>query len=145
MVFSWPISRKRLFAAKTAFLFLFTIAGTFISNLLAVLTTLLLSNLFHGFPGAFTADDLGYLLLVSFSIALLASCICLVAVWFGFRRKSSTAVIAAALILIAPMTNMASANLYGGLSLIVFTLIMAVVFLFVYGNLSKKIVSMEAL
>ncbi len=43
------------------------------------------------------------------------------------------------------MTNMASANLYGGLSLIVFTLIMAVVFLFVYGNLSKKIVSMEAL
>lgn len=51
LVFSWPISRKRLFAAKTAFLFLFTIAGTFISNLLAVLTTLLLSNLFHGFPG----------------------------------------------------------------------------------------------
>ena len=40
---------------------------------------------------------------------------------------------------------LASANLYGGLSLIVFTLIMAVVFLFVYGNLSKKIVSMEAL
>ena len=84
LVFSWPISRKRLFAAKTAFLFLFTIAGTFVSNLLAVLTTLLLSNLFHGFPGAFTADDLGYLLLVSFSIALLASCICLAAVRFGF-------------------------------------------------------------
>lgn len=145
LVFSWPISRKRLFAAKTAFLFLFTIAGTFISNLLAVLTTLLLSNLFHGFPGAFTADDLGYLLLVSFSIALLASCICLAAVRFGFWKKSPTAVIVSALILIAPMTNMASANLYGGLSLIVFTLIMAVVFLFVYGNLSKKIVSMEAL
>ena len=145
LVFSWPISRKRLFAAKTAFLFLFTIAGTFISNLLAVLTTLLLSNLFHGFPGAFTADDLGYLLLVSFSIALLASCICLAAVRFGFWKKSPTAVIVSALILIAPMTNMASANLYGGLSLIVFTLIMAVAFLFVYGNLSKKIVSMEAL
>lgn len=81
---------------------------------------------------------MGYLLLVSFSIALLASCICLAAVRFGFWKKSPTAVIVSALILIAPMTNMASANLYGGLSLIVFTLIMAVVFLFVYGNLSKK-------
>lgn len=145
LVFSWPISRKRLFAAKTAFIFLFTAAGAVLCNLLTVFTAVLLSNLFHGFTGTFTADDSGYLLLVSFSIALLASCICLAAVRFGFWKKSPTAVIVSALVLIAPMTNMASANLYGGLSLPVFTLIMAVVFLFVYRNLSKTIVSMEAL
>ena len=145
LVFSWPVSRRQLFAAKTALIFLFTAAGTFLSNLLSVSTALFFSTLFHGLPEAFLPADLGYLFLVSFSIALLASCICLVAVWFGFRRKSSTAVIAAALILIAPMTNMAAAGMYGGFSLLAFTLIMGLVFLFVYRKLSAKVTVMEVL
>ena len=145
LVFSWPVSRRQLFAAKTTLIFLFTAAGAFLCNLLSVSTALFFSALFHGFPGAFVPSDLGYLLLVSFCIALLASCICLVAVWFGFRRKSSTAVIVAALILIAPMTNIAAAGMYGGFSFLAFTLIMGIVFLFVYRKLSAKVTVMEVL
>lgn len=145
LVFSWPVSRRQLFAAKTTLIFLFTAAGVFLCNLLSVSTALFFSALFHGFPGAFLPSDLGYLLLVSFCIALLASCICLVAVWFGFRRKSSTAVIVAALILIAPMTNIAAAGMYGGFSFLAFTLIMGIVFLFVYRKLSAKVTVMEVL
>nr|WP_308628723.1 ABC transporter permease [uncultured Eisenbergiella sp.] len=145
LVFSWPVSRRQLFAAKTTLIFLFTAAGAFLCNLLSVSTALFFSALFHGFPGAFLPSDLGYLLLVSFCIALLASCICLVAVWFGFRRKSSTAVIVAALILIAPMTNIAAAGMYGGFSFLAFTLIMGIVFLFVYRKLSAKVTVMEVL
>ena len=40
LVFSWPVSRRQLFAAKTALIFLFTAAGTFLSNLLSVSTAL---------------------------------------------------------------------------------------------------------
>ena len=145
LVFSWPVSRRQLFAAKTALIFLFTAAGTFLSNLLSVSTALFFSTMFHGLPEAFLPADLGYLFLVSFSIALLASCICLVAVWFGFRKKSATTVIISALILTAPMTNFASAGMYGWMSLAVLAAVMGALYFIVYRSLSRKVSLMEVL
>ena len=43
------------------------------------------------------------------------------------------------------MTNMAAAGMYGGFSLLAFTLIMGLVFLFVYRKLSAKVTVMEVL
>ncbi|MFR9235754.1 MAG: hypothetical protein ACLVLH_23370 [Eisenbergiella massiliensis] len=76
---------------------------------------------------------------------LLTACTSLIAVWFGFRKKSATTVIISALILTAPMTNFASAGMYGWMSLAGFAAVMGALYFIVYRSLSRKVSLMEVL
>ena len=80
-----------------------------------------------------------HLLICSICISLLAACTSLIAVWFGFRKKSATTVIISALILTAPMTNFASAGMYGWMSLAGFAAVMGALYFIVYRSLSRKV------
>ena len=71
--------------------------------------------------------------------------------YFSYRRmvrfpeKSATTVIISALILTAPMTNFASAGMYGWMSLAGFAAVMGALYFIVYRSLSRKVSLMEVL
>lgn len=145
LLFSYPVDRRQMFASKAAVSFLFTAGAAFASNTLSVLAAVFISRLGGGLPGEFQASDGTQLLICSICISLLAACTSLIAVWFGFWKKSATTVIISALILTAPMSNFASAGMYGWMSLAGFALVMGIVYFIVYRSLSNKVSLMEVL
>lgn len=145
LLFSYPVDRRRMFASKTAVSFLFTAGSAFASNMLSVLAAVLVSRLGGGLPGEFLISNGAHLLICSICISLLSACTSLIAVWFGFRKKSATTVIISALILTAPMTNFASAGMYGWMSLAGFAAVMGSLYFIVYRSLSRKVSLMEVL
>lgn len=108
LLFSYPQSRGRILFAKCVLVFCFTAVSMFVCNVAAVLIFSVFSNMFALLPEQFGLSMLPTLLSVSGVSSLLAASIGLIALRIGFWKKSLTATIVTAVILVVPFSNVLS-------------------------------------
>lgn len=105
LLFSYPVSRKKLFLSKVTLISICTGAGLLISNLVAF-------SLFFGIESVFplVSDHVTFglilqLLFLSLMTAVLAAAIGAISMIIGFRKKSTSATIVSAIVLIAVISS----------------------------------------
>lgn len=108
LLFSYPQKRSQILLAKCSFIFVYVFVAMIISNILATAIAGFLSNMLGIVSSPFVFAHFGILFKFSFLSALLANVIGLVALRFGFWKKSIITTIVVAVILITPFGNIAS-------------------------------------
>lgn len=105
VLFTYPISRKKLIAVKLLFIAALTGAAVFVSNIISVGITLLLNSYLHIIPGnvdmAFLQQQV--LSILTFSIATAGTC--LIPLYFGLRKQSIPATIVSSLLIVAVISS----------------------------------------
>lgn len=118
-LFTYPISRKKIIAAKLLLIFLLTAAGYFLAKMIYVYSMVLINPLISMIPSNLTADMALAEIPVSALEALAVSGMGFLALYFGMKKKSPTHAIIAACI-IGTLLNSNFGNNY---TLFQFTLI----------------------
>lgn len=145
LLFSYPVERQTLFRIKTIICWCVTLAGAFIGNTAAILIAGGISNLFHVMSVSFGVKEFGAALFYSAIMAVLAGCVGLISLWFGFWKSSVIVEIVSALIMIMPVTNMLSAQIVFDVGMLVMILIALLISVVVFKKLEFKIRNMEVI
>lgn len=105
ILFSYPISRKKLLGAKLLFITILTFITVFVTNLLSAGLLMLLNSYLHFIPGnADTAFLLKQLLsMLTFSVATAGTSI--IPLYFGMRKHSVPATIVSAIVIVALISS----------------------------------------
>lgn len=105
-LFMYPISRKKLIAAKLAIIILFTFCSIIISNLFVTSVFCFISERYHLLPDTLTASMITQLIPSVFMNAIAASGMSLIPLYFGMRKCSiSTTIITSLLIVMVVSSN----------------------------------------
>lgn len=105
-LFMYPISRKKLIAAKLAIIILFTFCSIIISNLFVTSVFCFISERYHLLPDTLTASIITQLIPSVFMNAIAASGMSLIPLYFGMRKYSiSTTIITSLLIVMVVSSN----------------------------------------
>jgi len=105
-LFMYPISRKKLIAAKLAIIILFTFCSIIISNLFVTSVFCFISERYHLLPDTLTASMITQLIPSVFMNAIAASGMSLIPLYFGMRKYSiSTTIITSLLIVMVVSSN----------------------------------------
>ncbi|MFD3260594.1 ABC transporter permease [Paenibacillus lentus] len=105
VLFTCPISRKRLIGVKLLLIAILTGVTVFVSNLFSALVVMLLNSYFHFFPG--TPEE-GFLLkqvlsMLTFSVATAGTS--LIPLYFGLRKQSVPATILSSILIVALISS----------------------------------------
>lgn len=105
LLFMYPISRKKLMAAKIIIVFLFTLLAVAISNI--ILGTILASLCYFTefIPGPLTAAVVSTALIKAGAGAVYAAGIGLIPLYVGMRRKSVPATIISAVLIVSVISS----------------------------------------
>lgn len=145
LLFSYPVERKALFRAKTAICWCLTAGSAWIMNFMIILIAGGISNLFQIMPKGLGGSELVYALVHSVEVAVLAGCVGLISLWFGFWKSSVIVEIISSLIMIMPVTNMISSQIIWGTGMITIVILALVISIVVCKKLEFKIKNMEVL
>jgi ABC-type transport system involved in multi-copper enzyme maturation permease subunit len=143
LLFSYPVSRKKVFLSKLALVSMTTIAGLIISNLIVFSVFLGMESVFSLVGDKVTSDLLAQLIILTVVTSVLAAAIGVVSLSIGFRKKSSQATVVSAVVLVAVFCS-AISNIGAGGFLAVAIGIILLIAVIVTGGLVKKINHMEA-
>jgi ABC-type transport system involved in multi-copper enzyme maturation permease subunit len=99
MMFTYPISRKKILFSKLLIVFVFTFTTIMFSTLLIGVGIYLLNPLIHIVPETISGEDILAYLTKSLFGALATAGVSLIPLFFGMRKKSSAATIVSAVIL----------------------------------------------
>lgn len=105
LLFSYPVSRKKIFLTKLSVVFIFTVLSMLISNFIIYLIFGISESFMHLVKGAFTASIMLQALRVTIAMAFIAASIGIVAVGIGFIKKSVPATIISAVLIASLMCN----------------------------------------
>lgn len=138
LLFSYPVSRKKVFLSKIMLISIFTIVGLMISNLIVFTVFTMTESVFPLVKDTLTSELIKRILLQTVSMAVLAASLGIIAMWIGFSRKSVPLTIISAVILCSLISN-------AGMSIIIIfaALIAAVVSAMVISRLLSKVNHME--
>lgn len=142
LLFSYPISRKKTFAAKIAVVSLFTIIAMILSNLI-------IFTIFGVTEGTFPLMAKTNIIFATQVIkttlimAILAAGLGIVATGIGFIQKSVPATIISAVLLCSLVSNLVLGNLTSDIPSIVFTAIAIIAGLVITNILASKVNHME--
>ncbi len=146
LLFSYPQSRSKILFAKCSLVFLFTVIGVMVCNLLAIGMFAAISNTFGIMPKLFTASSMPELLTTTGISALLAASVGLVSVRVGFWRKSMVATVVTSFLLIAPFGNILSLfPQYANTARLIGMGVTLIIGLIIFTGLLSKVHKMEAL
>lgn len=104
IMFTYPISRKRILLSKLIIVVIFTFTTIMFSSLLMGVGVYLLNPMIHIVPESISGENVVAFLTTSFFGALATAGLSLIPLFFGMRKKSSTATIVSA-ILLATLTG----------------------------------------
>ncbi|MFJ7730827.1 ABC transporter permease [Lysinibacillus sp. NPDC097231] len=145
LLFSYPVKRSRILFAKCILVFGFTSLAMFICNIAMVSFFGLISNAVGILPETFTTSEFLYLLKFSVVLSLLASSVGLVAMRIGFIKKSLSASIVSAIIMVGPCGSLFSKFPDHSFSMMLIGMvILLVIGLIVFLELLTKVNKMEA-
>lgn len=105
VLFTYPVPRKKLITAKILLIMGITLFTLLISNILVIFAFLVLNSMFHILPGAPTKELLLHQGLDILIQGLSAVGISMVPLYFGMRKKSVSATIVSAIILISVISS----------------------------------------
>lgn len=107
IMFTYPISRKKILFSKLLIVIVFTFTTIMFSSLLIGVGVYLLNPLIHIVPETISVGNVLAYLMTSFFGALASAGLSLIPLFFGMREKSSTATMVSA-ILLAALTSSTS-------------------------------------
>lgn len=101
IMFTYPISKKKILFSKLFIIVVFTFTTIMFSSLLIVVGLYLLNPLFHIVPETISVEYVLAYVKTSFFTALTAAGLSLIPLFFGIRKKSPSATIISAVILVS--------------------------------------------
>lgn len=104
MMFTYPISRKKIMTAKLAIISCFTFVTIMFSSLLIGGVVYFADGLFDMIPGEIGREDIVGNLMAIFLGAVASAGLSLIPLYFGLRKKSAAATIVSAIVLVS-LTN----------------------------------------
>ena len=99
IMFTYPISRKKILFSKLLIIITFCFTTIMFSSVLIGVGVYLLNPLIHIVPGTISGDNVIAYLMTSFIGALATAGLSLIPLFFGLRKKSSTATLVSAVLL----------------------------------------------
>lgn len=99
IMFTYPISRKKILLSKLLIVVIFTFTTVMFSSLLMSISVYLLNPILHIVPESISGENVLIYLTTSFFGALAAAGVSLIPLFFGLRKKSSNATIISAILL----------------------------------------------
>lgn len=113
IMFTYPISRKKILFSKLFIVVVFTFTTIMFSSLLIGVGVYLLNPLIHIVPETISGENLLMYLKTSFFGALASAGLSLIPLFFGMRKKSPSATIVSAVVLASLTgTNVGEFSLY---------------------------------
>ncbi|WP_374964205.1 ABC transporter permease [Lysinibacillus sp. RS5] len=100
IMFTYPISRKKIMWAKLIIIVFFTFITIMLSTLFIGALIYLLDTMYNIIPGGISVEDIYRNLMASFLGALASAGLSLIPLFFGMRKKSAPATIVSSIILV---------------------------------------------
>lgn len=136
IMFTYPISRKKILGAKLFVIVSFTFVNVMISSLMMEGGILIADRLFNIIPEVIEKEAIVDNIMKSFLGAIASAGLSLIPLYFGLRKKSSAATIVSAIILVA-LVNSTSEN-FSVFSIIAIPLSLSLIGLLIgYGSIRK--------
>ncbi|AZV42929.1 MULTISPECIES: ABC transporter permease [Bacillales] len=143
LLFSYPISRKKILFSKLSVVSIFTIISMIISNLIIFLIFGITEKTMHLVSGGFTAAIMLQAIKITVVMAIIAACIGIIATGIGFIKKSVPTTIVSAVLLASLMCNIVVNTTSSITFMYIFSLIMIFVGIIFSVNLIHKVNHME--
>ncbi|OKP88800.1 hypothetical protein A3844_06625 [Paenibacillus helianthi] len=105
LLFMYPISRKKLMAAKIIIVFLFTVVSIFVSDILLNAVLVGINSFTHVIPGSLDLNIIPSELIRISTDAVYAAGIGLIPLFIGMRKKSVPATIVTAVLLVSLISS----------------------------------------
>lgn len=143
LLFSYPISRKKVMKTKMLLVFLFTFVSMLISGT-AILMIFMITESFV----PISKDSISLRLILTSIIylighALIASFCGIVSSWIGFKKKSVIATIVASCIIMVIMCQIAAMTFFAGAAMLLLLTGMGIVTFFAVKNMLDQVQKME--
>ncbi|WHY77852.1 ABC transporter permease [Neobacillus sp. WH10] len=143
LLFSYPVSRKKILLSKLSVVSIFTIFSMIISNLIIFLIFGITEKSMHLVSGDFTASIMLQVIKITVVMAFIAASIGIIATGIGFIKKSVAATIVSAVLLASLMCNIVGNTTSSITVIYIFSLIMIFVGILFSKNLMHKVNLME--
>lgn len=143
LLFSYPVSRKRILFTKLSVVCIFTILSMLISNLVIFLIFGITERFMHLVSGIFTASIMLQAIKTTIVMAFIAASIGIIAVGIGFIKKSVPTTIVSAVLIASLMCNIVVNTTSNITVMYIFSLIMIFVGMLFSVNLIHKVNLME--
>jgi ABC-type transport system involved in multi-copper enzyme maturation permease subunit len=143
LLFSYPVSRKKVFLSKLALVSITTIIGLIVSDLIVFSVFLGTESVFSLVGDKVTSSLLVQLIILTFVASALAVAIGVISMAIGFQKKSSQITVVSAVVLVAVFCSMIS-NIGASGVLAVAIGIVLLIAVIVAGRLVAKLNWMEA-
>lgn len=143
LLFSYPISRRKIMGTKILLVFLFTFVSMLISGAAIITLFMITESLF---PISKDSVSLGLILtsiIYLFCYALIAAFCGIVSSWFGFRQQSVIATIVASCIIVIAVCQIAAMTFFNGVVMILLLAGMGVVTFLSVKNMLNRAERME--
>lgn len=138
LLFSYPVSRKKVFLSKIILISMFTLVGLIVSNMIIFVIFAMTESVFSLVKDTLTLELMIQILLKTVSMAVLATGLGIIAMGIGFSRKSVPVTIVSAVILCSLISNVGTS-----IFIVITALIATVVSAVVTSSLITKINHME--
>lgn len=143
LLFSYPVSRKKIVLSKLSVVCGFTIISMVISNLIAFLIFGITENFIHLVNGDFTFPIMLQAVETTLVMALIAASIGVVAVGIGFIKKSVPTTIVSAVLIASLMCNIVVNTTSSRITMYIFATVMVLIGAIFGVFLIKKVNVME--
>lgn len=143
LIFSYPVSRKKIMGAKLLLIFSYSTAAMLLCGVVTGGLFLLTESLFPLCPDTLTAGTAVWIMLSLLCHALFTGFLTLISVWIGFRRKSVPVTIVSAVIVASVVCQVLSAAFAFHPALFLLTGMAAASAVMAVNNLTHSVENME--
>lgn len=145
LLFSYPVSRSKMFLSKIAVVSIFSSLAMMMSNII-VFSTFGISELFFPLVNEnFTTFIILHALKITIVMAILVAGLGIISTAIGFIKKSIPSTIISAILLCSLLCNVAAGTLSSNVPILIFGAIILVAAIIITTILSKKINCMEVI
>lgn len=143
LLFSYPIERKKVLDAKILLVFLYTAITVFFCGIFIFTIFFVTESLFPLCLDTISIQLIMNCLIALILYALMTGFLSMIALWFGFRKKSIIGTIVAACIIISVICQLIALTLFSDYLLFVAFLTLFILMIFVRKSLHHQVENME--
>jgi len=143
LLFSYPVSRRKILFSKLCVVSIFTIISMIISNLIIFLIFGITDEFLHLVTESITTTNILQAIQVTFFMALIAASIGIISTGIGFIKKSIPTTIVSAVLMASLMSNIVVNTTANMIAMYLFGVFMIFVAIFFSISLIRKVNLME--
>lgn len=143
LLFSYPISRSKVFFAKITFVSFFVATAMILSSIAIFIIFGISESIYHLVEGNITFEIIKNAAKTTFFMSISAVCVGIISMAIGFIKKSITTTIISSVLICSLLSNIVAGFISSNSPIILFTIILALVSTIVITFTTNKINSME--